>query len=573
MARRIAFVVVTFLAACAGAPPAPERTPAPAPPGKTAVADEPEPPAAPSTEVGGREYVRQLQAADENASAAERFREKSATLRAIRALADPRGADGLHDYVNAGPASGITRGEHVHFQTEAALALAELGDVRAIPLLARRLELDPLSVYDDSPEQLGLKRDDQERVFAARLLADLGTLHPEISSDARQAAAKGLSAWLKDRTEPHANALRARVRLHIDDPAAAKELLAWADPKTPLPKKGEQPPFRSEFAVAQSALRYLGASKHDKAIEILKRQLRRRPKNFDGTMDGLMLQGNALLGMTLRALATGAAQGFAELGDARATPWLLAYIDEDRENEQSRSEACQALAWVIPDRDSNELAKRLNATGKSKLRTGEVRLACLLDGLVLRTPDALLPNLLALVLDPLSDPLVAGRAARALGRHGLDPTTESALLARLDGERSEEAAVAIALGGSSNAIAALAKRIGSAKGSWPTNVTSGYSEAVKTTYADDLASGRFFRWIENASTLATAKHELASDALRQRYLESEYDAGPRSLTRVVLRARLYEIARGGGADKKRAVQALTLLRERGILLALGEKTD
>lgn len=566
MVRGRSVLACLALVACAGSPPAPDsRRALPATPTASDVPDL-VPPAKQGAPLGTRDYVRELVRADGLTNNGERFAKKTALLATIRQLADPRGADALVEYATASTSSQRSPGERMYFETLAAFALAELGDVRAIRLLAARLALDPLTLYDDSPEQLGLKRDDQERVIASRLIADLAELHPELASDIRDVAARGLDDWVRDRPVPHANAMRARARLHVEDPAVRKEQLEWADPKAPLPKKGAQPPFPSEFAVAQSALRWLGASKHPKAIDVLRKQLHRRPKGFDGRMDGLLLQGSAILGMTLRALASGAAHGFAELGDPKAVPWLLAYIDEDLENEQSRTDACQAVAWLIPDGESAQLAKRLKAWSAKRTTEDEFRTLCLLDGLVLRTSDALVPLLLGVVKDAQSNPLAASRAAKALGKHGLDTTTEAALLAELDGARSEAAAVAIALGGSPAAMQVLAMRAANAKGSWLPTVISEYSDAIRVIYADDVTGGHFLRWVENALGL-----ELAAEALQKAVREAEFDSGPKSLTRVVLRGRLRAIAEKSGPDQKRAIRAFEVLGERGMLLALAEK--
>ena len=49
------------------------------------------------------------------------------------------------------------------WRTEAALRLAEIGDVRAAPTLAWRMEQDPLKLYSAGVDD-ELRRDDSERV-------------------------------------------------------------------------------------------------------------------------------------------------------------------------------------------------------------------------------------------------------------------------------------------------------------------------------------------------------------------------------------------------------------------------
>jgi hypothetical protein len=550
--------------------------PAVSTPSAATVQDPPPPAAASTLEPGTRELVRELGEADSIQAASDRFHKKTAIVRKIRALADPRGRDALSHYVTAKPAPSVSTGEHAHFRTEVAFALAEVGDARAIPILAERLAQDPLQLYDDSEQQLPLKRHDQERVVAARLIADLAALHPELDAAQREAAAKGIRAWIAGQPEPHANAMRAFARLGISDDATLRQLLAWANPKT-LPRRGAQPPFPSEFSVAQPALRYLGAAKHPKALEVLKKQLTRRPKGFDATMDGLMLGGSAILGMSLRALGVGAAQGFSELGDARAVPWLLAYIDDDQENEQSREEACLSLAWLVTGADDKELVKRLTSwSAANRTKATDFRLACLLDGLAVRSSDALVAPLLATLDASIPNGPIARAAAVALGRRGLDSATEGALLAKLRGAHGAHAALALALGGSPSAIAQLRKHAVSEDDPWFEALATAYQEANIGVYSDDVTSGRLFRWVDNANALAERESEsfpLALHMLRRKYLEAEYDSGPRSLTRVLLRGRLIGMAEKPGPDAKRAIAALALFGERGSLLALAERPE
>ena len=122
----------------------------------------------------------------------------------LRELADPRVADALAKYAD--------HASHPHFRTEAALRLAELGDLRAAPHLAWRLGEDPTKLYDASDETtIALRRDDRERVVCARMLADLAMIHPEAHAQLRETAEAQTLAWLKSHPQPHANGLRALV--------------------------------------------------------------------------------------------------------------------------------------------------------------------------------------------------------------------------------------------------------------------------------------------------------------------------------------------------------------------------
>ena len=248
----------------------------------------------------------------------------------MRELEDPRGADMLVEYIASNPKA--------HWKTEAALRLAEIGDLRAVPTLAWRLQQDPLKLYNaiDEPE---LRQDDNERVLSARMLADLAILHPDKKQQIRHDAEDATIFWVTDKPQPHANGLRALAAMDSLD--ILPKMRKWADPSDPLPKEGQQE-FPPSWATAQSALRYLGWSKDNQSWALLQKQLFRKPNKVDATMESLMQGGLAVLGMTLRALGVGAADGFAQWGDPRAYPELVKYIEDKENNEQSRIEACFA---------------------------------------------------------------------------------------------------------------------------------------------------------------------------------------------------------------------------------------
>src|SRR6185295_10712316 len=179
--------------------------------------------------------------------------------------------------------------------------------------------LDPLKVYSDSNDYERMqKRDDNARVVGARMLADLAVIHPEAAAD------------IRDKPEPHANGLRflAAVGSTKDIDAMRK----WANPTVGLPKEGQQPPLPREWEIAQSAMRYVGWLKDPPSWAVLEKGFSRRDKKTDVTMDSMMGGGLALLGMTLRALNVGAADGFAQWGDSKPFPMMTKFIEDKEEN-------------------------------------------------------------------------------------------------------------------------------------------------------------------------------------------------------------------------------------------------
>ncbi len=67
---------------------------------------------------------------------------------------------------------------------------------------------------------------------------------------------------------------------------------------------------------------------------MLEKALTARPKELDVTMEGLMQGGVAILGMSLRAIGVGAAQGMSEWRDHKGFKLLMTYVDEPRNNER-----------------------------------------------------------------------------------------------------------------------------------------------------------------------------------------------------------------------------------------------
>jgi HEAT repeat protein len=118
----------------------------------------------------------------------------------IKELEDPRGGDALYAYIQTNPKP--------HWKFEAAMRMAEIGDVRAAEVLGWRMQQDPLKLYNDVdwPE---LRRDDNERVYGARMLADLAIAHPEKRDYLLKNAEAGVLYWVDpdNKPQPHANGM------------------------------------------------------------------------------------------------------------------------------------------------------------------------------------------------------------------------------------------------------------------------------------------------------------------------------------------------------------------------------
>ncbi|HEY4102964.1 MAG TPA: HEAT repeat domain-containing protein [Polyangiaceae bacterium] len=486
----------------------------------------------------------------------------------IDKLNDPRGGNALYAYLESKP--------HMHFQTRAAIALAQIGDIRGIPTLAKRLRMDPLKLYSDQNDwEMMLKRDDNERVVSARMIADLAVLHPEKQQQIAEQAEDGVIFWIHEMPSPHANGLRALAAMGSTKDIAA--FRKWANPNQPLPKEGQQPPMPEEWVVAQSALRYVGWLKDQPSWDVLNKDLTRRPKDEDVTMDGLMQGGVAILGMALRAIGVGAADGLSEWRDRRAFKPLLDYIEEPKNNEQSRFSACAALAWVAEKEDFLEIAQKI-AQYKGNEKPDEVRRACLLEALIQRPVPGTAPALISL-MTPEAAVETRHQVARAIAKGGFDATVEAQLFQLMNDEAMmNDAALALILGGTPETATRAVALYANKRKEALDELGDLWYRSFGYWSQEDLESGLLFKYVDNAEAISKleirqTQQEWARVLLMKQFDNLAFDNGPHSFTRVVLRYRLYQMAKGDDATKRAgAIRALKFMSEQGVLLALRDES-
>jgi HEAT repeat protein len=485
----------------------------------------------------------------------------------LRKIADPRQSNALVQYIGTKP--------HIHWETEAALRLAEVGDLRAVPYLANRMRLDPLKVYSDSNDYERMqKRDDNARVVAARMLADLAIVHPEAAADIRAKAEDAVIFWLHDKPEPHANGLRflAAVGSTKDIDAMRK----WSNPSIALPKEGQQPPMPREWEIAQSALRYVGWLKDQSSWGVLEKDFTRRDKKTDVTMDAMMGGGLAMLGMTLRAINVGAADGFAQWGDPKAYPILTKFIEDEQENEQGRIEACFALAWVATDDNMNDVVTRIEKFKGKEPKKQFIR-GCYLEALLHRPVAGTSPKLVDMI-DKDTDIEVRHQIARAIGFNGFDDKVQAALFKKMeDVDMRNDAALALILGGTTDA----ATKAVAMYADYPKEALDELKDVYYRSFGywsdDDFVKGRLYKWVDTAEAIARIKvkdtlQDWTRLRLQAQFENLDFDNGPHSMTRVVLRYRIMEDAKKGDSAKKRAaIQTLKFMKEQGSLMALRDE--
>jgi hypothetical protein len=418
-----------------------------------------------------------------------------------------------------------------------------------------------------------LKRNPKERVEAARKLADLAKLHPDQQQQIKEQAAEAVAFWIGERLEPHANGLRALAAMGASE--YGTQISKWADPKEPLPLEGQQGAMPRAWETAQSALRYVGWMQLPNAWDMLKRQLTRRPPKLDITREAMVGQGVSMLGMALSALSKGSSAGFAEWGDNRAFPILLEFIEETQENEESRMAACSAMAWVANDEDMIKVAEKIGEYSSDD-KKDQFRRECLLETLTTRpVSGSSVTEALLTLLVPESSMKVRHAVARAIGKSGIDENIEAKLFEKMGDEALKaDAALTLFLGASPAAAARALAMFSGASIAAMEELQELWFFSFGYWSDKDLEDGHIFRYVRNAEAMNRVEFGetpqlWAGEQLRRQFVNLVFDNGPHSFTRVVLRKRLYDMAKGDDeAKRKGAIETLEFMKERGVLLDL-----
>jgi HEAT repeat protein len=517
--------------------------------------------------IGANGLVLALKTVTHEKADSEKFQTKQ-IFDMLKDLQDPRGGDALYAYIQSNPKP--------HWKVEAAMRMAEIGDVRAAEVLGWRMMQDPLKLYNDVdwPEQ---RRDDNERVFGARMLADLAAIHPEKRDYLLKTAEPGMLFWVdpENKPQPHANGMRFLAL--VGSQKALPMLEKWADPKDKLPNEGAQPPFPDSWATAQSALRYVGWAKSPRGWQILEKQMHRRKKTLDVSWDSLMQGGLTILGMTLRALGVGSADGFAQWGDPKAYDDLVKYIEDPLENEQARMEGCFALSWVATDDQMKDVAKKILSNTKTDPKANLLR-QCYLETLVHRPVADATGALVDQLAPSVPDIEVRHQMARAIGMGGITQPMVPQIFTKIaDINVKADAALALVLGADADTAARAIATYNDA--SVPAEAMEELKDIYNKTFGywsdRNYDSGDIARWVANAQAIAHVKvHDALQDwpriILGRDLAEStEIDNGPHSMTKVQLRWKLMADARGKNDVKRaEAIAILKFIKEKGVLMAL-----
>ncbi len=495
-------------------------------------------------------------------------------------LADPRTGDTLVAWIER-----TKPGDH--WKAEAGIALAEIGDPRGAKYLGPRMTIPSDKLYNtakfwESNKGGHLSRGDEQRTVAARMLADLAVLHPDKGAQLREWAEADVMKWSTERPQPHANGLRFLAA------AGSKEVLAplrkWAFPTDKLPAEGAQPPMPSAWETAQSALRYIGWMRDGESKSKLVEQFgRKKDKKMDITQAGLEGAGLAMLGMVLRGVTVGASQGLSQWGptdDKEVPEKLIEFIEDRLWHEGAREEACAALGFVADDATMQKVAEKVGKFAASKDPKDQFIGACFAVTLTRNPSSAAVPMMVEL-LDANLEVTVRTVLGWAIGTAGLKdhPAEVEKLMKKLDdNELRNAAALALILGGNTDQAARAVASYSRPDSQMALDVLKeSYFRAFGYWSNKDLDRGNLYRWIENAEALHRVKlggapQEWAKQLLRKQFDNLDFDNGPHSETRVVLRHRLYMAAKTGTPEvKKGAIRALRFMGAQGSLMALKDE--
>jgi len=506
----------------------------------------------------------------------------------LHIIGDPRIGDALVSWVERAK-------PHPHWKAEAGIALAEIGDLRGAKYIAERMNVGPEEIYQkekiwQSDKGGHLLKGDEQRTVAGRMLADLTAIHPTKAAELKQLAEDAVLKWSTDRKQPSANALRFLAGVRSEK--SLTDLRKWSFPDTKLPLEGAQPPIPFEFETAAGALRYMGAMRDEQSkTKLLEQFDRKKDKKMDITQEGLNGAGLAVLGMVLRGLAVGAAEGITEWGPDLAkdsVDKLIEFSEDKSWHEDARERACSAVGWIADDAGIKKVIEKFGKYSASKDAKDQVIAACFAVTLTRRPQAAALP-LLVDALDSKLEVGVRNYIARAIGVTGLKGNTTEVekLFKKLgDPELRNYAALALIMGGDAD----IASRAVATYGAPDSQVAL---EDLKTLYFNaygywsdkDVENGNLYRWVENAEALRRVKigdapQEWARELLKRQFDNLTFNNGPHSETKPVLLFRLFNAAKSGdAATKVNAIRTLKFIGTgnlgitgaQGMLMALKDQ--
>ena len=155
------------------------------------------------------------------------------------------------------------------------------------------------------------------------------------------------------------------------------------------------------------------------------------------------------------------------------------------------------------------------------------------------------------MIDKESDVEVRHQVARAIGFGGFDDKVQAALFKKMeDVELRNDAALALMLGGPID----TATKAVAMYSDYPKEALDELKDVYYRSFGywsdEDFAKGRLYKWVETAEAIARIRvkdtlQDWTRLRLQAQFDNLDFDNGPRSMTRVVLRYRIMEDAAKG----------------------------
>ena len=164
---------------------------------------------------------------------------------------------------------------------------------------------------------------------------------------------------------------------------------------------------------------------------------------------------------------------------------------------------------------------------------------------------------------------------RSIAKSGFDQSIEAKLTEMLGNEAlMNDAALALILGGTPD----LAARTVAMYANKPKAALDELGDLWYRSFGywstEDLETGLIFKYVDNADAITRVSirqtpQEWARVMLMRQLDNLVFDNGPHSFTRVILRHRLWQMAKGSDEAKRGgAIRTLKFMKEQGVLLAL-----
>lgn len=426
----------------------------------------------------------------------------------LRATHDPASADALASLLSS---------EDEMTRTEAAHGLAELGDPRAIPVL----------VAIATGESTETARNALDSLLLVQSPAVVAPLMPLLSNERMVARRSAVLRVLGRSGSQDAGAILIR-NLETDDVATAAMALAELD---------HPPAYARLLAMIP----------------------RPRGVNFAayGGMAGVPHQREY-------DNRTAAVKAIGRYGRPDAAQALMTIIEDPEDDIRLRNDAGLALGAVANDAILEQVLAKVQQTDLD-----EVARRYYLGALWQRPSRAISGALLDLIANPATPPDVRRPAAVAVG-YAADPTNDARLISMLDSDQTRgAAAIAIALGGSTEAATALVERLrtnADLRQALQDDLMNETNDWFNLITSDLWDSGQVMRRIQVARVMNEGGQGFAWIPLMGR-LRAGW-SGVHGLSGRDIRNRFYAMLRGeDAANRQLAADILGSMTELGLLMA------